>query len=106
MMLAPMVDWSDDDRNGFLRRAGVEPLPHRSGECRCINSNKSDFRRYSEDDITEIEALEVEIKRPMFRPHRHMGATGIREVIKWAHSERGKYEPPLENNESFSQLHG
>ena len=32
--------------------------------------------------------------RVMFRPYRHMGATGIREVVKWAHSSRGEYEPP------------
>lgn len=100
MMLAPMVDWDENARNGFLERAGVEPLPHRSRECKCINSNKKDMIRFTETDIAEIEALEAEIGRPMYRPHRHLGATGIREVIKWAHSARGKYEPPLENNEA------
>lgn len=101
MMLAPMVDWTADDRDAFIRRTGpgLEPLPHRSRECKCINSNKKDLIRFNEDDIAEIEALEAEVGRPMYRPHRHLGATGIREVVKWAHSERGKYEPP-ENNES------
>ena len=93
MMLAPMVDWNAATRDELLRRAGVEPLTHRSGECKCINSNKGDMRRFSEADIAEIETAEAEIGRPMYRPHRHLGATGIREVIRWANSERGKYEP-------------
>lgn len=98
MMLAPMVDWNEADRDAFIRRAGpgLEPLPHRSRECKCINSNKKDLIRLNEDDISEIEALEAEIGRPMFRPHRHLQAKGIREVVKWAHSDRGKYEPPEE----------
>lgn len=96
MMLAPMVHWTAADRDAYLRRAGIEPLPHRSGECKCINSNKSDMRRFSEGDIAEIEEIEGEIGRPMYRPHRHMGATGIREVIRWAQSERGKYNREIE----------
>ena len=92
MMLAPGVDWTEADRDAYLRRAGVEPLPHRSGECRCINSNKLDFQRYAESDIVQIEGIEAKVGKNMFRPHRHMGAKGIREVIRWAHSPRGKYE--------------
>lgn len=63
---------------------------------KCINSNRADMRRFSEDDILEIEAAETEIGKTMFRPHRHMGAKGIREVMRWAHSERGKYVPDPE----------
>lgn len=96
MMLAPMVNFDADARDALLRRAGIKPLPHRSGECKCINANKGDMRRFSEGDIREIEAAENEIGRTMYRPHRHMGATGIREVIRWAHSERGKYTPEAE----------
>jgi len=96
MMLAPMVDYDAEARNALLIRAGIEPLPHRSGECKCINSNKGDMRRFSESDIRVIEAAEAEIGHTMYRPHRHMGAKGIREVIRWAHSERGKYEPEPE----------
>jgi hypothetical protein len=98
MMLAPMVDYDADARNALLIRAGVEPLPHRSGECKCINSNKADMRRFSPADIQEIEDAEAEIARPLFRPHRHMGATGIHEVIRWANSPRGKYEPEIETD--------
>lgn len=96
MMLAPMVDYDAKARDALLVRAGIEPLPHRSGECKCINSNKADMRRFSMDDIKEIRAAELEIGRPMFRPHRHMGATGIYEVVRWAKSDRGKYAPEPE----------
>lgn len=96
MMLAPMVDYDSDARNALIKRAGIDPLPHRSRECKCINSNKADLRLFTEDDIAEIEKLEREIGRPMYRPHRHMGATGIREVIRWAHSARGKFDPDHE----------
>lgn len=108
VMLAPLADWTAEVRDEFLARAGVTPLPHRSMECfPCIDSNKADLRLLSEepDRIAEVEALEVEmgIKGPLtangkvrgalFRPHRHMGAVGIREVVRWAHSPRGKYRP-------------
>ena len=98
MMLAPFVDYDSDARDALLRRAGIEPLPHRSGECKCINSNKADMRRFAEADILEIEDAEAEIGRPLFRPHRHMGAVGIREVIRWAHSPRGKYSSEPEED--------
>lgn len=100
-MLAPFAHLTAEERNEYLKRAGIEPLPHRSMECRCINSNKEDLKRFTEEDIAEIEALETEMgftskgkPRTMFRPKRCMGAVGIREVVKWAHSERGKYRPP------------
>lgn len=91
-MLAPMAHFNAAARDALLIRAGVEPLPHRSGECKCVNSNREDMRRFTEADVLEIEDAETEVGKPMFRPHRHMGAKGIREVMRWAHSERGKYE--------------
>jgi len=97
-MLAPFATFDDAARDAYLARAGVDPLPHRSRECRCINSNKSDFIRFTEADIAEIEALEAEIGKPMYRPHRHMGARGIREVVRWGHSPHGKYEAPAEES--------
>lgn len=96
MMLAPMVDFDEEARNALLIRAGFKPLDHRSGECKCINSNKADIRRFSEGDIAVINDAEIEMKRPLFRPHRHMGATGIHEMVRWANSPRGKYEPDPE----------
>jgi 3'-phosphoadenosine 5'-phosphosulfate sulfotransferase (PAPS reductase)/FAD synthetase len=104
VMVAPMADWTEEVRNEFIRRAGVEPLPHRSMECApCINSNKRDLASLAEQDVEKAIALENEINeaygltrngkmRTMFRPHRHMGAVGVEEVIKWAHTKKGKYQ--------------
>jgi len=107
VMVAPMADWTEETRDVFIRRAGVEPLPHRSMECSpCINSNKKDLQALTEDDVVKAEVLEKKMHtllgltsngkpRTLFRPHRHMGAVGVREVVKWAHSGRGKYRPPV-----------
>jgi len=55
----------------------------------------------SEDRVSEIEKIEASMgvtskgkPRTMFRPYRHKGAVGIREVKRWADSDRGKYESP------------
>jgi 3'-phosphoadenosine 5'-phosphosulfate sulfotransferase (PAPS reductase)/FAD synthetase len=105
VMVAPMADWDMETRDVFIRRAGVEPLPHRSMECSpCVNSNKRDLVALSEDDAAKAEALENDLndelgltrngkRRTLFRPHRHMGAVGVREVIRWAHSKRGLFAP-------------
>jgi 3'-phosphoadenosine 5'-phosphosulfate sulfotransferase (PAPS reductase)/FAD synthetase len=95
----PIVDLSDEERNELVRRAGFEPLPHRSMECSpCINANKGDLIVIEEARLAEIEAFETEMgytskgkPRTMFRPYRYMGATGIREMVKWANSTRGTY---------------
>ncbi|MEN6545745.1 MAG: phosphoadenosine phosphosulfate reductase family protein, partial [Armatimonadia bacterium] len=97
LMLAPMVHWTSDDRDALLRRAGIEPLPHRSRECKCINSNREDMRLWTEDDIDVMRSLEREIDKPIFRAARHMGAKGIDEVVRWARSERGQYAPAEED---------
>lgn len=104
-MLAPFAEFTADDRDAFLRMAGVRPLPHRSMECGpCVNSNRADLRAISEADLSRAESLESELNalygptkngrpRTFFRPHRHMGAVGIREVKRWADSPRGKFVP-------------
>lgn len=97
----PLVRVVEAERDDLIRRAGFEPLPHRSKECfPCVNSNRADLRLLTEDKISEIEAFEAEMgitsngkPRTLFRPYRHGGAVGIREVVRWAHSERGKYAP-------------
>lgn len=106
VMLAPLANKTQDERDALLARAGVDPLPHRSMECSpCINSNKRDLQALTEAEIAECEGLEDAMQdefgltrngkpRTLFRPHRHQGAVGIREVVKWAHSPRGKYQPP------------
>jgi len=80
----PLYMHSDDDRDGLLRRAGFDVLPHRSRECEpCVNANKSDFMRLEPELIQRVSELEVEIGRSMFRPKR-FNALGIHGVITWA----------------------
>lgn len=97
VMLAPLARISEADRNAILARADIDPLPHRSRECKCINSNKADLRAFTAADISEIEAIEAEIGRPMFRPHKHMGASGIRDVMRWARSGKGRFDERQED---------
>ena len=106
VMVAPFADFSEAERDALLTRAGLTPLPHRSMECSpCINSNRQDLQALTPDVIDGVAAVEEMMTRDfgltkngkprtLFRPHRHMGAVGIREVVKWAHSPRGKYQPP------------
>jgi len=94
VMVAPFVDMTEAERDVLIRRAGFEPLPHRSRECRCINSNRNDMRRFTDADWQAIAEVEAEVGKTFFRPKRHMGAVGAAEVRKWAESERGQYQPP------------
>lgn len=97
---APLVAFTEAQRDDLLLRAGVEPLPHRSMECYpCINSNRADLQQLTEQRVAEIEAIETSLgftsknkPRTMFRPYRYMGATGIRQIVKWARSKRGKFD--------------
>jgi 3'-phosphoadenosine 5'-phosphosulfate sulfotransferase (PAPS reductase)/FAD synthetase len=103
MLWAPLVDCTDEQRDALIWRAGFIPLPHRSMECfPCINSNRNDLRVLGKDEarIAEIEAIENSLgdtakgkPRTMFRPYRYMGATGIREIVRWAANDYGKFDP-------------
>lgn len=93
-MLAPFATWSEEQRNELIIRAGFEVLPHRSRECRCINSNRMDMRRFTDADWQAISEVEADVGKPFFRPKRHMGAVGAAEVRRWANCERGQYRPP------------
>ena len=105
---APLANHSDEQRDELLARAGVAPLPHRSMECfPCINSNRTDLRELAKDTdrIAEIARIEGELgytskgkPRTMFRAYRHMGATGIHEIVAWAQSDRGKFQPSAAND--------
>ncbi|TAJ89712.1 phosphoadenosine phosphosulfate reductase family protein [Reyranella sp.] len=105
---APLVNTQVVERDALLSRAGFAPLPHRSRECEpCINSNKGDIRALGDPDIAKVERIEGELgftgagkPRVMFRPAQHMGAIGIREIYRWAHSGRGQYEPPVRGCDS------
>lgn len=97
----PLIAHGDDERDELILRAGEEILPHRSKECwPCINANKADLLILSEDEarVQMLERFEQEMgytsedkPRTFFRPHKKMGATGIREVLRWAASQRGKF---------------
>lgn len=100
---APLVSLLNEQRDELIKRAGYKPLPHRSMECfPCINSNRRDLRELAKDPprIDAIEKIEIDMgytskgkPRTMFRPYRHMGATGIREIVRWAESRKGEFDP-------------
>jgi hypothetical protein len=90
----PMIDFSDEDRDAMILKTPFSVLPHRSDECAiCINSNRADLRRASDDAIARVAALEASVGRPMLNPAKYAGAVGIHEVRRWANSERGVYRP-------------
>ena len=94
MLVHPLYDHTEADRDALLRRAGFEPLPHRSLECDpCVNASRGDFRRLAAADIQKTAALEAEIGKTMFRPARHGEAHGIEQVIEWARYSRGQFDP-------------
>ena len=99
----PLCRHTDEERDELLSVINETPLPHRSMECSpCVNANRNDMRMVTEERIVEIETLESAVSNTMFRPYRHMGAKGVREVMKWARSDRGKYELPDDNEECAS----
>lgn len=97
---SPLVDAREPERDSLLRRAGFEPLPHRSRECYpCINSGKADLWDMPEERIAEIEGYEAEMgktgkgkPRTLFRPAAHGGGVGIRATVAWANSDHGAYD--------------
>lgn len=90
----PIAEFSDASRDEMIGRAGFAVLPHRSDECGiCINANRDDLKRAPAEHVDRVAALEAAVGRPMFNPENYMGATGIREVVRWANSERGKFKP-------------
>lgn len=98
----PLYRHTDEQRDALLAECYMEPLPHRSMECSpCVNANRADMKLVEESRIQEIVTLEAKVNNTMFRPYRHMGATGIREVMRWAHSKRGKYAPSDDEETTF-----
>lgn len=89
---SPLVRHKEKERNELIARAGFDVLAHRSSECfPCVHANISDLRQLDEESIARVERIEKEMginskgnPRVLFRPKRHKGATGIREVIAWA----------------------
>lgn len=80
----PLYLHSDKERDELVKRSGIELLPHRSLECNpCVNANRGDFLRLKTEEIEKVNAIEVEIAKPMFRPKRY-GVLGIYGVLAWA----------------------
>lgn len=79
------ADWSPlafhglAERDALIQRAGWEVLPHRSRECRCVNAGSQDIKRFSEQDVDDIEAIERKMpcygdNRFMYSPRKKKGA--------------------------------
>ena len=93
-LLSPLAGHTQAERNALLQRGGWKVLPHRSKECSpCVNLNRADGRILEEPEIERLERIERKTGLTMFRVKRFHGATGIREVVRWANSARGKYDP-------------
>ena len=98
----PLYKHTEKQRDFLVDEAGLDILLHSSQECTpCVCSNRAELRALANDieKIKKIEAIEKKLGftskgKPcvMYRPYRHMGATGIREVIEWAKADRGKYK--------------
>ena len=98
----PLVEYKTKERDFLIDRSGLDILLHSSMECfPCVNSNRADFRHLAQypERINMLADLEKEMgftgkgkPRVMFRPYRHMGAIGIKEVVKWGLCDRGKYK--------------
>lgn len=97
----PLFEHDDAARDALVIRAGHEVLPHKSRECMCVNANADDLQSWPEVVIATVDEVELELgvspetgkPKTMFRPAKKMGATGIREVIRWSKAGRGKYRP-------------
>ena len=95
----PIINFDEDERDIYIRRFGLDPLPHQSMECYpCVCANKSDLAQMPLDDerIDLIEKIEIDLgftrngkPRVMFRPYRVGGGVGIRQAIAWGRGERG-----------------
>ncbi|RYG94587.1 MAG: phosphoadenosine phosphosulfate reductase [Alphaproteobacteria bacterium] len=94
----PLYLHAEAQRDELLGRAGVEKLQHRSDECSpCVNANKGDLRRLTPFEIERLKNLEAETGQTMFRTKKKGGAKGIEQVIQWAYSGRGRYNPKQES---------
>lgn len=95
---APLVLYTETDRDALLAKTPFEPLPRRSKECYpCVNARKKEIAALPDDKITAIFNVETLAgtnskgnPRVMFSPKRHKGAVGIIAVVKWA---KGDTEP-------------
>ena len=107
----PLVNFDEEERDIYIRRFGLEPLPHQSMECYpCVCANKKDLASMPLDDerINLIEKIEIELgftrnekPRVMFRPYRVGGGVGIRQAVAWGRGERGFKSDYIPNEYKF-----
>lgn len=93
---SPLVALTQKERDELIVRAGWVPLEHRSRECRCVNAGSEDIKKFSVEDISEIEIVEQAMtcwgdNRFMFSPRKKKGRPeGIRAVLEWAKQVKPK----------------
>lgn len=107
----PMINFNEADRDVYIRKFGLKPLPHQSMECYpCVCANKKDLAKMPLDDerIELIELIETDLgftrnKKPrvMFRPYRVGGGVGIRQAVAWGRGERGFKSTFIPNEYKF-----
>lgn len=107
----PLINFDEAERDVYIRRFGLEPLPHQSKECYpCVCANKGDLSDMPLDDprIDLIEKIEIDLgftrngkPRVMFRPYRVGGGVGIRQAIAWGRGERGFKSSYIPNEYKF-----
>lgn len=87
----PLFNTSIIERNALLHRAGFKVLKTRSLECHpCVNSVFQDIASLNEVDIQKVQALEVQLKLPFFKPDDFGGHENIRAVYAYAKQEESK----------------
>lgn len=104
---APLAEYDEAMRNDLIKKTPLPILPHKSHECwPCIpNANRRDILALPEWRLAELETFEKSMgftskgkPRTIFRPKRHMGAVGIRDVVRWAKKEKFKPDPDYDPN--------
>jgi hypothetical protein len=85
----PLYAHTDFERNELLRRAGWEPLPHRSLSAARASTRTGRLPAAVPGEVERVNDLEAEIGKPMFRPKR-FNAMGIHGVIQWAKNGRDR----------------
>lgn len=105
-LISPLAEYTVEQRDALITKAGFEVLPHRSMECSpCINANIRDVQQVSKADMIKVINLEDEMgvgvrsgkPKYMFRPQKAGGAMGFKEVKEWADQGGGSYSPDQED---------
>ena len=107
----PIINFDEKERDEFIKKFGLEPLPHQSMECySCVCANKTDLAQMPLNDerIDLIEKIEIDLgftrnekPRVMFRPYRVGGGVGIRQAVAWGRGERGFKSTYVPNEYKF-----